>query len=56
MSSSLFNSSSSYRADTRDKEGVKALEEETAREMIDKLTKYEGNESCADCGDISKPC
>jgi len=36
------------------KTGVKALEEETTREMIDKLTKDEGNGVCADCGEISK--
>ena len=36
------------------KAGIKALEEETTREMIDKLTRDEGNGVCADCGEISK--
>ena len=29
-------------------------EEETAREMIGKLTRFKGNDVCADCGDSSK--
>ena len=58
-STTVMMSSNSYGVSgygtERDKVGVKALEEETAREMIDRLTKDEGNDECADCGDFSKP-
>lgn len=30
------------------------IEDEGARELIDKLTRSDGNEVCADCGELSK--
>ena len=50
---SVMSSSSTYGV-ASNKGGVKALEEETAREMIDKLAKDEGNDVCADCGEVSE--
>ncbi len=50
---SMMSSSSTYGV-ASNKGGVKALEEETAREMIDKLAKDEGNDVCADCGEVSE--
>ena len=42
---------------SQEKDGVcnsESREDEGARELIDKLTKTEGNEFCADCGERSE--
>lgn len=49
--------SESAAAASQGKDGVcnpESREDEGARELIDKLTRTEGNDSCADCGESSE--
>lgn len=40
--------------DAKDEICSPRAEDEGARELIDKLTRNDGNEMCADCGELSK--